>query len=188
MLEYIALKNQKVVIDCYSIVPIRYDDRYLIMEWRNEQMYHLRQEKKLNKDDQDSYYKNTIIKTFHQECPTQILFSYLNEDQCIGYGGLVHINWKDKNAEISFIMNTSLENNLFEYHWNIFLNMIESVAFDQLNFHKIFTYAYDLRPRLYVILEKNNFLLEAKLKEHVFFEKKFIDVLIHSKLNGKSSF
>jgi RimJ/RimL family protein N-acetyltransferase len=188
MSEYIAIKNQKVILDGYSIVPIRHEDRYLIMEWRNEQIYHLRQEKILNKEDQDSYFDYTIRETFNQDTPSQILFSYLNGDECIGYGGLVHINWKDKNAELSFIMNTSFENKLFEYHWNNFLNIIELVAFKELNFHKIYTYAYDLRPKLYKVLEKNNYILEAKLKDHIFFKKKYIDVLIHSKINGTTSY
>lgn len=38
----------------YSIVPIRYEDRFKIMEWRNEQIYHLRQREPLTKEDQDA--------------------------------------------------------------------------------------------------------------------------------------
>ena len=125
MNKYIPLHNQKFKFKGYSIVPIRFQDRYLIMKWRNEQMYHLRQEKVLSEDDQDSYFENTISKIFNQENPSQILFSYLKGVECIGYGGLVHIHWNDKNAELSFIMNSILENKLFEYHWNIFLNLIE---------------------------------------------------------------
>ena len=33
----------------FSIVPIRMEDRYDIMKWRNEQIYHLRQNKPLPK-------------------------------------------------------------------------------------------------------------------------------------------
>ena len=50
-------------------------------------------------------------------------------DRCIGYGGLVHINWIDKNAEISFVLNTNLESNEFSFHWSNYLGLIEKVAF-----------------------------------------------------------
>ena len=72
-------------------------------------MYHLRQDKPLTEEDQEAYFLNVVAKLFEQERPNQLLFSFLDGDKCIGYGGLVHINWIDKNAEISFIMNTSLE-------------------------------------------------------------------------------
>lgn len=112
-----------------------------------------------------------------------MLFSYLENDVCIGYGGLVHINWVDKNAEISFIMNTELEAEKFEFHWSTYLGLIEQLAFNELSFHKIFTYAFDLRPHLYTVLEKNNYQKEAVFKEHCLFEGEFKDVIIHSKIN-----
>ena len=112
------------------------------------------------------------------------LFSYLENEKCIGYGGLVHINWKDKNAEISFIMDTKLEKDFFDKHWAIFLDLIEHIAFHELKLHKIQTFAFDVRPNLYVILEKNNYLKEAVLKEHYFFNQKHFDVIIHSKYNS----
>lgn len=168
----------------FSIVPIRNEDRYLIMQWRNEQIYHLRQDKALTKESQDHYFNEVVAKLFKQEQPSQILFSYLQNDRCIGYGGLVHINWIDKNAEISFVMDTSLEEEYFEFHWGKYLALIEEIAFTELNLHKIFTYAFDLRPRLYTALEKRGFGTEAKLIEHSLFDGKYIDVLIHAKFNN----
>ncbi len=182
MAKYKALNQQEFIEGKYAIVPIRMEDRYLIMKWRNEQIYHLRQEKLLSKEDQDEYFKNVISRTFDMESPHQILFSFLKNGECIGYGGLVHINWIDKNAEISFIMNTSHEKNFFETYWKVYLKLIEKVSFQALSLHKIFTYAFDLRPKLYKIFEDKNFIEEARLKEHCFFEQKFIDVVIHSKI------
>ena len=181
MNSYKALTNQIFTTEEYSIVPLRMEDRYDIMKWRNEQIYHLRQHKPLAKEDQDKYFETIVASLFEKEQPGQILFSYLENDVCIGYGGLVHINWIDKNAEISFIMNTVLETENFKKHWEIFLNLIEQVAFTDLKLHKIFTYALDLRPYIYDIFIESGFKEEARLKEHCFFENKFIDVVIHSK-------
>ena len=91
MKKYRILRNNRFQKDNYSIVPIRYEDRFEIMKWRNEQMYHLRQEKPLTKEEQDSYFQNVVAKLFNEEQPSQVLFSYLDDDRCIGYGGLVHI-------------------------------------------------------------------------------------------------
>jgi len=172
----------------YTIVPVRYRDRMDIMRWRNEQIYHLRQNKPLSAADQETYFRDVVARLFEQERPDQVLFSYLEKDVCIGYGGLVHINWTDRNAEISFVMNTALEKEKFAFHWNTYLSLIASVAFDELGMHKIYTYAFDLRPHLYRALEDSGFTREAVLKEHCLFNGSFIDVVIHSKIRPQVSF
>jgi RimJ/RimL family protein N-acetyltransferase len=186
--EYKVLKNQTLSVEDFSIVPIRWEDRSKIMVWRNEQVYHLRQSKTLTIQDQDDYFSNIVSRLFNEEQPNQILFSYLKGEDCIGYGGLVHINWTDKNAEISFIMKTQLEENFFDVHWKTYLSMIEKVAFDDLILKKIYTYAFDLRPKLYSALMAAGFFNEARLKDHCYFDGKFKDVVIHSKFNTDLSF
>jgi hypothetical protein len=183
MSSYKALNKQEFIVGDFSIVPIRHKDRMDILKWRNEQIYHLRQDKRLTATAQNNYFSNVVFQLLEQEQPSQILFSYLKNGVCIGYGGLVCVNWVDKNAEISFIMNTELENDCFQFHWETYLGLIEKVAFGELGFHKIFTYAFDLRPHLYVALENSGFYEGARLKEHCLFDGKFIDVVIHSKIN-----
>ena len=181
---YSCLSQNEFVIKDYKLVPIRYEDRFAIMKWRNEQMYHLRQDKPLTEKSQDDYFNGTVAKLFDNEKPNQILFSYLLNGNCIGYGGLVHIDWIDKNAEISFIMNTDLEENHFHFHWSTYLKMIESLAFEELGFHKLYVYAFDLRPHLYKVLLGSNYFRDAILKEHCCFDNQFIDVIIYSKLKS----
>ena len=62
------------------------------MKWRNEQIYHLRQAKPLTAEDQKNYFSNVVSKLYDQEKPAQILFSFLKDGKCIGYGGLVGYN------------------------------------------------------------------------------------------------
>lgn len=181
MRNYKCLSNSTFEADTFSIVPLRYEDRLDILKWRNEQIYHLRQNKPLTVEDQEKYFNTAVDPLFSQEQPNQILFSYLENGKCIGYGGLVHINWIDKNAEISFIMNTTLEKDNFRKHWGFYLELIEKIAFQELKFHKIFVYAFNLRPHLYKALEGSGYIEDARLKEHCFFNNKFIDVLIYSK-------
>ena len=184
MSSYKVLHKQKFESGNFSLIPIRFEDRMDIMKWRNKQIYHLRQKKPLTIENQEVYFKTIISNLFNQEQPNQILFSFLENNNLIGYGGLVHLNWFDKNAEISFIMNTKLEKTRFEDVWKVYLKLIEQVAFNELKFHKIFTYAFDLRPNLYPVLITAGFKEEARLDQHCFFEGKYIDVVIHSKLNS----
>ena len=185
MPKYIGLQQQEQHLGDYSIVPLRYEDRFSIMKWRNEQIYHLRQARPLTDDDQQRYFDNVVSKLYDNPKPDQILFSYLEKGVCIGYGGLVHINWIDRNGEISFIMDTQLEKEHFAEHWSNYLTMLKAVAFDDLGLHKIFTYAFDLRPHLYTMLEANGYKREATLKEHCLFNGEYKDVVLHSLWNDR---
>jgi RimJ/RimL family protein N-acetyltransferase len=180
---YKTLNKQIFKSGKHSLVPIRHEDRFKIMKWRNEQMYHLRQDAPISVQDQEKYFSNIISKLFNQKTPNQILFSYLKNNTCIGYGGLVHINWTDKTAEISFLLNTEIEKYRFKSNWSIFLNLIELIAFEELKFHKIYTYAYDIRPKLFEVLDKLKFIKEETLKDQIKIEDKFKDIIIHSKFN-----
>ncbi|PWA06142.1 GNAT family N-acetyltransferase [Flavobacterium psychrotolerans] len=188
MRNYTCLVNSTFQGNTFSLVPIRDEDKYAILEMRNEQMYHLRQAKPLTVKDQEDYFENVVSKLFEVEKPNQLLFSFLKNDEFVGYGGLVHINWIDKNAEISFIMKTELEKENFEYFWKNYLSLLDKMAFQELNFHKIFTYAFDLRPHLYEVLTSCGFKEEARLKEHCFFGGQFLDVVYHCKMNRGIAF
>lgn len=183
MAHYICLKQQEFSLGDYKLVPLRYEDRFLIMKWRNEQIYHLRQASPLTEEDQQRYFDNVVAKLYDNPKPDQILFSYLENDTCIGYGGLVHINWVDRNAEISFIMDTRLEKEHFAKHWSNYLTMLKVVAFKDIGLHKIYTYAFDLRPHLYPIFEIAGFVREATLKDHCCYNGEYKDVIIHSICN-----
>lgn len=183
MRKYASIKKQIVIHNDYTIVPIRDEDKYIIMEMRNAQIFHLRQHELLTPAMQDHYFAEVIDKLFDALQPNQILFSFLYDNECIGYGGLVHINWVDKHAEVSFIIKPELEEIHFTSCWESFLYMIQQVAFEDIKLHKIFTWAFDLRPNLYQVVESCGFYKEAVLNEHCFFGNRFIDVVIHSKIN-----
>ena len=183
MKKYQCLTQKEFSNGEYKLVSIRFEDRYEIMKWRNEQIYHLRQKEPLTIEQQDAYFENVVDKLFYEEQPNQVLFSFLKNDELIGYGGLVHINWVDKNAELSFVMETNLENFMFEEIWSAYLVIIEKMAFENLNLHKIYTFAFDLRPNLYQVFEKNGLVLDARLNEHCIFNGRYLDVVIHSKIN-----
>ena len=179
MRVYKCLKQQIVTSGEYSLVPIRHEDRYDIMKWRNEQIYHLRQSELLTRNKQDAYFNTTIAPLFNKEKPMQILFSFLYRGDLVGYGGLVHINYVDRNAEISFVIKTDLQEKFFEKFWTEYLNLIKQPAFKELKLRKIYTYAFDVRERLYPALENAGFSLDSRMREHCYVGDEYRDVLVH---------
>lgn len=85
-------------------------------------------------------------------------------------------------------MNKKLEKENFASFWKIFLDLIEQVVFNELNFHKISTFAFDLRPHLYAPIEAAGFVKEATLKEHFWFNGEYKDVTIHTKFYHPNKF
>lgn len=178
---YQCLEVQEHKKNEFSLVPIRLEDRYKIMQWRNEQISHLRQSKPLTRKDQDEYFNSVILNLFDQTYPDQILFSFLKNKICVGYGGLVHLDWKKKTGEISFLINTAFQNESFVDFWLIYLGLIENIAFKHLEFDKIFTYSYEIRPKLYQVLNLAGYIEEKRIKNVLQVEGESIDALIHSK-------
>ena len=186
--NYQCLDNQEYTQEGYSLVPIRWQDRYKIMQWRNEQMFHLRQDKELTVEDQDAYFENIVAKLFDLDKPKQILFSFLKDKECIGYGGLVHIDWNKKTAEISFLINSELERTQFSKLWLIFLSMIEKIAFHEIKLNEVFTYSYEVRPKLYPILDQAGFIEKERISAAIQLNNKSIDGLIHIKRKKELSY
>lgn len=184
-MEYKVLNKQVFTSGNYTLVPIRFEDRYDIMQWRNEQIYHLRQDKPLTKEIQDAYFENVVAKLFEQDQPNQILFSFLENGNSIGYGGLVHIDWISHNAEISFLLNTTLiDPNSYRLKFMMYLELINQVSIS-IRLHKIYTYGYDYIDYRFEPLYKSGYELEAFLHEHVLFDGELVPVRIYSKFLKK---
>lgn len=186
MSTYKILNKQIFKNGEYRLVPIRYKDRFKIMQWRNDQMYHLRQDDPISVNEQEEYFSKVVSNLFYQDKPNQILFSYLENEICIGYGGLVHINWSIRDAEISFILNTEIEKKTFKSNWKVFLNLIESVAFKELKLYEIYTHAYDIRPKLFEVLEECGYEKKEVIKNSYNYNNSQVDTVIHSKFKNEN--
>lgn len=186
--KYLILKSQYCLAN-YCLVALRKEDIQLIRKWRNDQMDILRQKKPLSVLEQKKYYDNIIQKTFSQKKPESILFSFLFNNICIGYGGFVHISWDLRRAELSFIVDTKRSKNKRVYNVDLstFLTLIKQIAFSELNLNRIFTETYNIRPFHISVLEKSGFQLEGQLKEHMKISNVYVDSLIHGFLRSQFS-
>src|SRR5687767_2986917 len=129
--NYQMLSQQNFGAGGFELVPIRDEDKFQIMQWRNEQIDILRQKRPLTREEQERYFVDVIEKLFTSEHPEQLLFSVLENKILIGYGGLVHIDWDSGNAEISFITATerNVRSDQFIQDWKCFLELVKTIAF-----------------------------------------------------------
>jgi len=183
-MKYRCMEMQRFQAPPYEIVPIRLKDMLCIKTWRNAQMAVLRQKRVITDDEQQSYWLNVLKPSFELKQPHQILFSYLQGDVCIGYGGMTYIDWDSKQAEVSFLLNPLHKRDPTEYEIKFltFLALITKVAFEEFKFNRLFTETFDIRPHHIAVLEKFGFKLEEKIKAHVNIEGHFVDSLIHGYL------
>lgn len=176
--------NFPYILNQYRLIPLRKEDIIDIMNWRNDQMNILRQKKLLTPNDQINYYKNVVVPSFNELKPSLILLSFLFSNKCIGYGGLTNIDWNSKRAEVSFLLDTKRIKNKQQYDrdFSSFLTILKKIAFEDLKFNRLFTETFDIRPYHISILEKNGFVLEGRMREHVLINNKFVDSLLHGYL------
>ncbi|MFA5405482.1 MAG: GNAT family N-acetyltransferase [Ignavibacteria bacterium] len=190
MTEYKCLNTNEFEFKEYKIVPVRKKDILQIKVWRNKQIDILRQKELLTTKKQIEYFKKVVFPDFEAERPKQIIFSFLYKGNLIGYGGLVHINWEDRRGEVSFLLNPERLKIIMQYKkdFSVFLKFMKHVAYIELNFNRLFTETFDIRRHHIKVLEKNNFLLEGRMKKHILINNKFIDSLMHGNLKEYEKF
>jgi len=178
---YKYLNSIKYKNGAYILTPLREQDIFRIKDWRNAQLDVLRQKSELTNEDQERYYHNIVKPTFTHPAPTQMLFSFLLNTECIGYGGITNIDWESKRVELSFLLDNKrvFIDTVYINEFSIFIALIKQLVFDDLLFNRIFTDTYDIRPLHISILEKNGFLFEGRMRQHVVINGKFVDSLIH---------
>lgn len=181
MNKYNCLKKVRYDLGDYFLTGLREEDIQSIRKWRNKQVDILRQKKLLTIEEQIRYYHEVIKEAFSDPTPDLLIFSFLYQDSCIGYGGLVNIDWESRRAEVSFLMETNRTRNddVYKKEFAIFLKIIMDIAFSELNLNKLYAETYETRLANIEVFEKMRFVLEGKLRKHVLINGVFVDSLIH---------
>ena len=185
-MQYKILHKNLYYLNDYALIPYREEDLFKIRRWRNEQINILRQKKPLTEKEQKKYFEEIVSPTFNQNKPPMMLFSFLKNEHCIGYGGLVYIDWEAGRAEVSFLLDPQRVRNSEQYKkdFSAFLTILKQIAFTKLKLNRLFTETFDLRPFHISVLEKNGFILEGRMRQHVKIKGRFIDSLIHGILRS----
>lgn len=171
----------------YSLSSIRMKDCEPVRKWRNDQISALRQRAPLSEKHQFRYFNDVVAPQFAKEQPEQILLRFTVASELIGYGGLVHLNWTDKRAEVSFLLNTerTKDHELYQSECKIFMDLLKACAFNVLGLNKISTEAYAHREFHVNALEKAGFTREGVLREQVKIDGAWIDSIVGSCLRSE---
>ncbi|MEM7292721.1 MAG: GNAT family N-acetyltransferase [Pseudomonadota bacterium] len=163
-----------------SLLPLQPSDRYSVMEWRNEQLDILRQVEPLTESDQDKYFENVVARWYREIKPEGVLFGIHCDSSLIGYGGLVHIDWDHRNAEVSFLLaDADCQSSDYVDLFTRFLQLIQAVA-RTLKLKKVFCVGYDQKRYRFSAFNALGFKREAILRNHVRVQDRLCNVLIHS--------
>ena len=179
--KYSFLKFNDYSFENYTLLPLRYEDISKIKKWRNDQISVLRQNKILTDADQENYYQELVEKSFFNPKPNEILFSFLLDDTCIGYGGMVYADWDKKTAEISFITETKRSNlnEIYQNDFTAFTTILFRISFSELLFNKLTTETYGIRTNTLRILDQLGFQLKKIDKKKILINNEMCDSFHH---------
>ena len=167
------------------------EDIELIRQWRNSQLDVLRQIAPISSAEQERYFNEYIWPDKLIPHPKQLLLAIENKNELIGYGGLVQIAWRDRRAEVSFLLSPSIESSQVNRAliFLTFLRLIQALAFKDLGLLRLWTETYAHRTAHILALESTGFQFEGCLRSHVIIRGETIDSLLHGVLadewNGK---
>jgi carbamoyl-phosphate synthase large subunit len=164
-----------------SLRAIEPNDIEFVRIWRNAQMNVLRQSSPITPEAQVRYFAEHVWPDKELLLPRQILLAIERGGELIGYGGLVHISWAYRRAEISFLLEPILEHDqtALKDIFTRFLVLIQELAFADLMLHKLATETYAHRVVHIQALEDVGHCREGRLREHVVVDGKPMDALLH---------
>ncbi|HEX2825378.1 MAG TPA: GNAT family N-acetyltransferase [Burkholderiales bacterium] len=181
MREYVCLARQCYERADYSVCPVQAEHVEAIRQWRNAQRDVLRQRDEITPQQQQRYYEAQIWPDMARRQPSNVLFAYSERDTLIGYGGLVHIAWEHRRAELSFLLDPRRAGDREGYarDFAAFLELMKQVAFRALALNRLFTETFAIRTHHIEILESCGFRPEGAMREHVIIDGMPIDSLLH---------
>jgi RimJ/RimL family protein N-acetyltransferase len=182
---YACLTGTTWRLDGYELRPIQFSDRAPIRDWRNSQIGVLRQSRLLTEADQDAYFMDVVRPQLDERQPDQVLVTLWSDNQLIGYGGLVHIDWHNRRAEVSFLVDpVRLTEGSYEKDFFAYLRLIADLARDDLSLHRLTGETFPERVEHVRIFESFGFVREGHLIEHRKQGEGFADSLVHGLILG----
>lgn len=181
---YIVMPRPRLEDGVLTLRAVQPADIDAIRQWRNAQMDVLRQSTTITPEAQQRYFAEHVWPGKTSPQPTQILLAIERHGQLIGYGGLVHIAWAYRRAEISFLLETRLERDtpFLADCFARFLRLLQTLAFEDLQLQRLTTETYAHRPVHIQALEAAGHHLEGRLKDHVLVDGQACDALVHGLL------
>lgn len=167
--QYLAIPTSRIKEDELVLRPVAPRDIESIRVWRNAQMEVLRQTAPISSEEQLRYFSQHVWPCMESLHPSQILFSIERFGLLIGYGGLVHLNWEARRAEISFLLRPDLESHpeTLSKVFSGYLNVIFKIAFLSLGLNRLSTETFEFRSIHLKVIKESGLKFEGTLREQV---------------------
>jgi RimJ/RimL family protein N-acetyltransferase len=161
-----------------AVRPAHIED---IRRWRNAQLDVLRQASPLEPEQQRAYYAQHIWPEKASATPRNVLLSIHERDRLIGYGGLVHLSWPYRRAEVSFLLDPALarDEGAHAARFVRFMRLMQRLAFSDLGFVRLTSETYAFRTAHIATLERCGFVREGVLRDHVVVDGARCDAVLH---------
>ncbi|WP_374764574.1 GNAT family N-acetyltransferase [Yunchengibacter salinarum] len=165
-----------------TLSPLSEADMMVIRRWRNDQMDVLRQDQPIGEAAQRTYYRTHVAPQYARAQPTQLLYAVHEGDALVAYGGLVHMNWYARAAEVSFLADTAIphESDRHDGLFRAFLARLLDRA-ESLGLVRLTAELYDLRPRHGAALSDCGFKLERRHAGAVHIRGQAVDSLFYGR-------
>lgn len=156
--------------------PIEEEDLKQLRDWRNADFIRTiaREYTPLNMINQKKWFES-LPNSKH------IMFAIERDNKLIGCCGLTYIDWKNRNAEISFYLGEK------EWQENLYsdegLKLLVKYGFDELGMHRLYGPVYSFNNLTIKWYERNNFKLEGKYRESCYYQGKYYDEHLYSLLH-----
>ncbi len=180
-LTYTCMPRPVIAHGPHAIAALQPDEIEDVRQWRNAQMDVLRQARPISPAEQTAYFKRAIWPQLASPQPDNILLGYHENGALIGYGGLVHMDWPARSAEVSFLLDPRLpgpisrEQDLFI----AFLGLVKTLTFKDLALVRLTTETYAIRPAHVRTLEAAGFALERRVQDQAEIDGRQVDSLFH---------
>ena len=103
----------------------------------------------------------------------------------VGVCGLTNINWVNRTAEVSLYIALARQDGGIATQ---VLGILRQKAFEEFNLHRLWTETYSLNVAQIARLERNGYVREGTMREHVFKMGKYHDSIIHGMVNDGRSY
>ena len=162
-----------------NLAPVEVDDLETIRSWRNNpniQKY-LREYRLFSKTQKVEWY-NSIVTNNKFE-----MFLIRDNQTCeaVGVSGLTYIDWVNRHADLH-IYTGKQELWIDDLYCPNAMKLMLNYAFKSLNLNKVWAEIYEIDSKKIDFFKRNNFKVDATLREHYYYNGKYYNSHILSLL------
>ena len=170
------IKGEKVFLS-----SIEKDDLEQLKAWRNNPEFrkHFREYRELNLRQQELWFEDKVVKD-----PTTLMFAIrdMKSSQLLGCCGFVYINWVHRHADLSLYIGWEDAYIDDQGYAQESCKLLMNYGFNELGLNKIWTEIYEFDEKKKMLYKKFEFKQDGLLRENYWFDGRWWDSIILSKL------